>query len=362
MAAPSQRAALDKVLGDIEDTFGKGAIMRLGDKPAEKVPVFSSGALTLDMALGGGIPRGRIVEIFGPESSGKTTLAMHAMASAQKAGGHAALIDAEHAFDPVYASKLGLNLEELVLSQPGSGEEALEIADRLIRSHSVDVIAIDSVAALVPQTEIQGEMGMVQVGAQARLMSQALRKLAASASKTGTSVIFLNQLRNKIGVLYGSPETTSGGNALKFYASCRLDIRRIGTIPDKPAPGEPHMGIRCKVKVVKNKVAPPYRIAEFDIMFGSGISHSGCVVDAAEQAGVVVRKGSWYSFKDQQLGQGRDKTLAALAADPQLCADIEAAVRAHADAIVLPVELSDDPAADEGSPEGLDDEAEVTAR
>ena len=352
------------MLGDIEDTFGKGAIMRLGDKPAEKVPVFSSGALTLDLALGGGIPRGRIVEIFGPESSGKTTLAMHAMASAQKAGGHAALIDAEHAFDPVYAAKLGLNLEELVLSQPGSGEEALEIADRLIRSHSVDVIAIDSVAALVPQTEIQGEMGMVQVGAQARLMSQALRKLAASASKTGTSVIFLNQLRNKIGVLYGSPETTSGGNALKFYASSRLDIRRIGTIPDKPAPGEPHMGIRCKVKVVKNKVAPPYRVAEFDIMFGSGISHTGCVVDAAEAAGVVVRKGSWYSYKDQQLGQGRDKTLAALSADTQLCVDIEAAVRAHSDAVVLPVELSDDPAADEGSAEGLDDglEAEVTAR
>ena len=359
----SQRAALDKVLTDIEDTFGKGAVMRLGDKPTEKVATFSSGSLTLDLALGGGIPRGRIIEIFGPESSGKTTLAMHAMASAQRAGGNAALIDAEHAFDATYGEKMGLNVRDLLLSQPSSGEEALEIADRLCRSHSVDVIAVDSVAALVPQTEIQGEMGMVQVGAQARLMSQALRKLAISASKTGTTVIFLNQLRNKIGVLYGSPETTSGGNALKFYASCRMDIRRIGTIPDKPAAGESHTGIRCKVKVVKNKVAPPYRIAEFDVMFGSGISHAGCVVDAAEQAGIIVRKGSWYSYKDQQLGQGRDKTLAALQADAALCADIEAAVRTQLDSIPVPIEAGDGED-DEGSEEAvlLDEAGEVSAR
>jgi recombination protein RecA len=249
------------------------------------------------------------------------------MASVQAAGGTAALIDAEHAFDQLYASQLGLNTSELVLCQPDSGEMALQVVDELIRSSAVDVIVVDSVAALVPQAEIQGEIGLVQLGGQARLMSSALRKLAASASKSNTTVIFLNQLRSKIGVIYGSPEVTSGGNALKFYASCRMDIRRTGSIPEKPGPGESQVGIRCKVKVVKNKVAPPYRVAEFDILFGSGISQLGCLVDAAEGAGVILRKGAWYSFKEGNLGQGREKTVAALQENKELAKEIEALVR-----------------------------------
>ncbi len=249
------------------------------------------------------------------------------MAAMQKAGGTAALIDAEHAFDQSYAASLGLNCAELVLCQPDSGEMALQVVDELVRSSAVDVIAVDSVAALVPAVEIQGEIGLLQVGAQARLMSQALRKLATSASKANTTIIFLNQLRTKIGVMYGNPEVTSGGNALKFYASCRLDIRRTASIPEKPSPGESQQGIRAKVKVVKNKVAPPYRVAEFDIMFGSGISHAGCLVDAAEAAGIIQRKGAWYSYKDGNLGQGREKTVAALLNDKALAAEVEAAVR-----------------------------------
>ncbi len=323
---------------------------------------FSSGSLTLDMALGGGLPKGRIIEartpvhallvlalstppfadvapqIYGPESSGKTTLALHAMAAMQRKGGTVALIDAEHAFDPVYAASLGLNAREMILTQPDSGEMALEVVDRLVRSSSVDVIAVDSVAALVPQAEIEGEIGLVQVGSQARLMSQALRKLAANANRGQCTIIFLNQLRSKIGVIYGSPEVTSGGNALKFYASVRLDIRKIAQIPDKQA--EAQTGIRCKVKVVKNKVAPPYRVAEFDIMFGSGISHLGCVVDAAEATGVLVRKGSWYSYKETNLGQGREKTMAALAEDPSLAAEVEAAVRASGASVAFSLSLA----------------------
>ena len=270
------------------------------------------------------------------------------MAAVQASGGTAALIDAEHAFDQEYAARLGLNCQELLLCQPDSGEMALQVVDELVRSSAVDVIAVDSVAALVPQSEIQGEIGLVQLGGQARLMSQALRKLAASASKANTTIIFLNQLRSKIGVVYGSPEVTSGGNALKFYASCRMDIRRIAAIPDKPAPGESQTGIRCKVKVVKNKVAPPYRIAEFDIMFGSGISKLGCLVDAAEAAGIIVRKGAWYSFKEANLGQGREKTLQALTESPALAAELEALVRAVGQDSV-PVELVDEGLDEEGS-------------
>jgi recombination protein RecA len=372
-------------LSEIESNFGKGSIMRLGLAPAVKVDTFSTGALTLDLALGGGIPRGRIIEvcfsasaspcaplrgshsttracarsqIYGPESSGKTTLALHCMAAAQAAGGTAALIDAEHAFDQAYAEKLGLKCGDLLLCQPDSGEMALQVVDELVRSSAVDVITVDSVAALVPQSEIQGEIGLVQLGGQARLMSQALRKLAASASKANTTIIFLNQLRSKIGVVYGSPEVTSGGNALKFYASCRMDIRRTGSIPDKPAPGESHTGIRVKVKVVKNKVAPPYRIAEFDIMFGSGISHVGCLVDAAEQSGVLLRKGAWYSYKDANLGQGREKTLAALAENRELAAEIEAAVRALGQQAAA-VELVPADMDEEGTDVGLIDDDEA---
>lgn len=335
-------------MSEIESNFGKGAIMRLGSAPAVAVDTFSSGSLTLDLALGGGIPRGRIIEIYGPESSGKTTLALHAMASVQKSGGTAALIDAEHAFDQAYAQALGLDCANLVLCQPDSGEMALQVVDELVRSSAVDVIAVDSVAALIPQSEIQGEIGMVQLGGQARLMSQALRKLAASASKANTTIIFLNQLRSKIGVVYGSPEVTTGGNALKFYASCRMDIRRIASIPEKPSPGESQVGIRCKVKVVKNKVAPPFRLAEFDILFGSGISHAGCLVDAAEAAGIIVRKGAWYSYGEGNLGQGREKTVAALLADPTLASEIEALVRQKGQA-VAPVELVAEGIDEEGS-------------
>ena len=271
-------------------------------------------------------------QVYGPESSGKTTLALHAMAAMQRAGGTVALIDAEHAFDPVYATSLGLNTRELIMAQPDSGEMALEVVDRLVRSSNMDCIAVDSVAALVPQAEIEGEIGMQQVGMQARLMSQALRKLAPNAAKANCTIIFLNQLRSKIGVMYGSPEVTSGGNALKFYASVRLDIRKISQIPDRAS--EAQTGIRCKVKVVKNKVAPPYRVAEMDIMFGTGISHLGCVVDAAEAAGVLVKRGAWYSFKDGNLGQGREKTIAALQEDAALAAEVEAAVRAAGAAAV----------------------------
>ncbi len=301
----NKQKALDLVLNQIERSFGKGAIMRLGDATRMRVETISSGAMTLDLALGGGLPKGRVIEIYGPESSGKTTLALHAIATVQKNGGIAAFVDAEHALDPAYSKALGVDIENLLVSQPDNGESALEIVDQLVRSAAVDIVVIDSVAALTPRAEIEGEMGETQVGLHARLMSHALRKVAGNIGKSGCTVIFLNQLRQKIGVTYGSNETTTGGNALKFYASVRLDIRRIQTL--KKANEE--FGIRAKVKVAKNKVAPPFRIAEFDIIFGKGISNLGCLVDLAEQTGVVTRKGAWYSYGGENIAQGRDNTL-----------------------------------------------------
>mmetsp|Transcript_43576 Transcript_43576/g.52704 ORF Transcript_43576/g.52704 Transcript_43576/m.52704 type:complete len:441 (+) Transcript_43576:140-1462(+) len=318
--------ALQSVLDSIDASFGKGSIMRMGNTSADhlKVETFSSGSLALDVALGGGFPKGRIVEIYGPESSGKTTLAMHAMAEVQKTGGVAALIDAEHAFDPVYAATLGMDVEKLVVCQPESGEMALEVVDQLVRSSAVDVICVDSVAALVPRAEIEGEIGLVQVGTQARLMSQALRKLTTNAAKCGCGVIFINQLRHKIGVIYGSPEVTSGGNALKFYASVRVDIRRIQTL--KGSDGV-ETGIRVRTKVVKNKVARPYRTAEMDLLFGTGISSVGSILECAETVGVVEKKGSWYSYGTTRLGQGRQKSVEFLAANPDVASEIEKKVQ-----------------------------------
>ncbi len=304
--SPEKEKALNLVLNQIERTFGKGSIMRLGDATRMRVETISSGAITLDLALGGGLPKGRVIEIYGPESSGKTTLALHAVAEVQKNGGVAAFVDAEHALDPTYSAALGVDIANLLVSQPDNGESALEIVDQLVRSSAVDIVVIDSVAALVPRAEIEGEMGDTQVGLQARLMSKALRKIAGNIGRSGCTVIFLNQLRQKIGVTYGSPEVTTGGNALKFYASVRLDIRRIQTLK-KGNEGE--YGIRAKVKVAKNKVAPPFRIAEFDIIFGQGISSLGCLVDLAEQTGVIVRKGAWYSYNGENIGQGRDNTM-----------------------------------------------------
>merc|ERR1719352_622544 len=308
-SAEAKKKALARVLDEIDSNFGAGAIMRLGEAGKAKVATFPSGAMTLDIALGGGLPRGRIVEIYGPESSGKTTLALHAMAEMQKLGGTVAMIDAEHAFDPEYSQRLGLNVDDVIVCQPETGEMALEVVDTLVRSNAVDLIVVDSVAALVPRSEIEGEIGMVQVGAHARLMSQALRKINVNAAKAGTTIIFLNQLRSKVGVIYGSPEVTTGGNALKYYSSVRLDIRRKEVIKGKA--GEDDLGTRVKVKVAKNKVAPPYKVAEFDMLFGKGISSEGCVFDVAESTGVIEKKGSWYSFKGEQLGQGREKSLLA---------------------------------------------------
>lgn len=303
---PDKEKALNLVLNQIERNFGKGAIMRLGDASQMRVETIPSGALTLDLAMGGGFPKGRIIEIYGPESSGKTTVALHAIAEVQKAGGVAAFVDAEHALDPTYSAALGVDIENLLVAQPDHGEAALEITDQLVRSAAVDLIVIDSVAALVPRAEIEGEMGDIQVGLQARLMSKALRKIAGNMGRSGCTVIFLNQLRQKIGISYGSPEVTTGGTALKFYASVRLDIRRIQTLK-KGAQGE--FGIRTKVKVAKNKVAPPFRIAEFDIIFGKGISSLGCMLDLAEQSGIVVRKGAWYSYEGENIAQGRDNAV-----------------------------------------------------
>ena len=286
--------------------------MRLGDASRMRVETFSTGALTLDLALGGGYPKGRVVEVYGPESSGKTTLTLHAIAEVQRRGGVAAFVDAEHALDPVYAAALGVDIENLLVSQPDTGEMALEIVDQLVRSAAVDIVVIDSVAALTPRAEIEGEMGDLAVGSQARLMSQAMRKITGNIGKSGCTVIFLNQLRQKIGVTYGNPETTTGGNALKFYASVRLDIRRIQTLKR----GTEEYGIRAKVKVAKNKVAPPFRIAEFDILFGRGISTVGCLLDLAEETGVVTRKGAWYSYEGDNIGQGRDNTIAWLEQNP----------------------------------------------
>ena len=321
MADSNREKALNLALGTIEKAYGKGSIMRLGDAAARlKVPVTSSGAISLDLALGvGGYPRGRIVEIYGPESSGKTTLTLHAIAECQKNGGIAAFIDAEHALDPSYARKLGVNVDELLVSQPDHGEQALEIADTLVRSGAVDIIVIDSVAALVPRAEIEGEMGDTHVGLQARLMSQALRKLTGNLQKSQATLFFINQIRMKIGVMFGSPETTSGGNALKFYASQRLDIRRIGTIKV----GDTAVGNRCRVKVVKNKLAPPFRLCEFDILFGKGISRTGDVLDLGVEAGIINKSGAWYSYGEERVGQGRDNARTFLEEHPDILAAVE---------------------------------------
>lgn len=321
---PEKLKVLSAVMDKIEKDFGKGAIMKMSSKAVESVPVIPTGSITLDQALGiGGYPKGRVIEIFGPESSGKTTLAIHAIAEAQKAGGIAAFIDAEHAFDSTYAQKLGVDIDELLISQPDNGEQALEIADQLIRSSAIDIVVIDSVAALTPKAEIEGEMGEAKMGLQARLMSQALRKLTASISKTGTVCIFINQLRDKIGVVYGNPETTTGGNALKFYASIRIDIRKASVIKD----GEEQLGARAKVKIVKNKLAPPFRRAEFDIMFGEGISKIGEIIDLGVDKGIIKKSGSWFSYGDQKLGQGRDAVKELLKGNDALREEIETKVR-----------------------------------
>jgi len=318
--------ALQLTMDKIEKSFGKGSIMRLGDKPVDDVAAISSGSIALDLALGiGGYPKGRVIEIYGPESSGKTTLAIHAIAEAQKAGGIAAIIDAEHAFDPGYATKLGVNINELLISQPDNGEQALEIADNLIRSGAIDIIVIDSVAALTPKAEIEGEMGDSKMGLQARLMSQALRKLTANISKTKTCCIFINQLREKIGVMFGNPETTTGGNALKFYASVRLDIRKIGQLKD----GEEVQGNHTRVKVVKNKIAPPFRKAEFDIIFGEGISKIGEIIDLGVELNIVKKSGSWFSYGETKLGQGREGVKALLHDNPELAEEIEKKIIAN---------------------------------
>jgi recombination protein RecA len=316
--------ALQLTLDKLEKTYGKGAIMKLGDSQVDPVEAISTGSLGLDIALGiGGLPKGRVVEIYGPESSGKTTLAIHAIANVQRNGGIAAIIDAEHAFDRFYAEKLGVNTENLLISQPDNGEQALEIADNLIRSGAVDIVVIDSVAALTPKAEIEGEMGDSRMGLQARLMSQALRKLTGTINKTGCCCIFINQLREKIGIMFGNPETTTGGNALKFYATVRLDIRRISQIKD----GDTVTGNRVRVKVIKNKVAPPFRQAEFDIVFGEGISKMGEIIDMGVEKGIIKKAGSWFSYEDTKLGQGRDQVKALLMENPDLSEEIETKIK-----------------------------------
>jgi len=337
--------ALEAALSQIERNFGKGSIMRLGKNPKSlDVETISTGSLGLDIALGiGGLPRGRVVEIYGPESSGKTTLALHCVAEAQKRGGICAFIDAEHALDPIYARKLGLNVDDLLISQPDHGEQALEIADTLVRSGAVDVLVIDSVAALVPRSELEGEMGESQPGLQARLMSQALRKLTASINRSNTMVIFINQMRMKIGVMYGSPETTTGGNALKFYASIRLDIRRIGSIKER----DETVGNQTRVKVVKNKLAPPFKQVEFDIMYGEGISKMGEIIDLGVKAGVVEKSGAWFSYDSQRIGQGRENAKAFLRNNPDIAGRIEAAIRQNAGLIAEQILAGDSEAAAE---------------
>ena len=323
LAQEGKLKALQAAMSKIEKDFGKGSIMKLGDEQVENVEVIPTGSIGLDAALGvGGYPKGRIIEIYGPESSGKTTLAIHAIAESQKAGGIAAFIDAEHAFDRFYAAKLGVDVDNLWISQPDNGEQALEIADQLIRSSAIDIIVIDSVAALTPKAEIEGDMGDNKVGLQARLMSQALRKLTSSISKTNTTCIFINQLREKIGVMFGNPETTTGGNALKFYASVRMDIRRVTTLKD----GDTPIGNQVRVKVVKNKVAPPFRKAEFEISFGEGINHIAELVDLGTELGILKKSGSWYSYDDAKIGQGRDAVKRMLADNPELCEEIEAKI------------------------------------
>ncbi len=317
--SPDKEKAIETAMGQIERQFGKGSIMKLGSKAIVDVPVIPTGSLALDKALGvGGLPRGRVIEIFGPESSGKTTLALHAVAGAQKQGGIAAFIDAEHALDTAYAKKLGVNCDELLVAQPDTGEQALEISDMLVRSGAIDVLVIDSVAALVPKAEIEGEMGDVHMGLQARLMSQALRKLAGTISKTMTAVIFINQIRMKIGVVFGNPETTTGGNALKFYSSVRLDIRRIGSIKE----GQEVVGNRTRVRVVKNKIAPPFKEAEFDIMYGEGISCTGDLLDMGAETNIIDKSGSWYSYGGERIGQGRENVKKFLKENPDIYNDL----------------------------------------
>ena len=352
-ASMDKSKALDAALSQIERNFGKGSIMKLGkkDKGALDIEVESTGSLGLDIALGvGGLPRGRVVEIYGPESSGKTTLALHTVAEAQKKGGICAFIDAEHALDPIYARKLGVNVDDLLISQPDHGEQALEIADTLVRSGAVDVLVVDSVAALVPRSELEGEMGESQPGLQARLMSQALRKLTASINKSHTMVIFINQIRMKIGVMYGSPETTTGGNALKFYASVRLDIRRIGAIKER----DEVVGNQTRVKVVKNKLAPPFKMVEFDIMYGEGVSKMGELVDLGVKAGVVEKSGAWFSYDSQRIGQGRENAKTFLKANPDVAAKIEAQVRASSG--IIADKIAEGPAEDD---DGDDEAAEA---
>ena len=348
-----RKKALEAALGQIERNYGKGSVMKLGDpENIVEIGAIPTGSLGLDIALGiGGLPQGRIIEIYGPESSGKTTLALHTVAEAQKNGGICAFIDAEHALDPIYAGKLGVDVEELLISQPDNGEQALEIADTLVRSGAIDVLVVDSVAALTPRAELEGDMGDSLPGLQARLMSQALRKLTASISKSNTMVIFINQIRMKIGVMFGSPETTTGGNALKFYSSCRLDIRRIGAIKDR----EEVVGNQTRVKVVKNKVAPPFRVVEFDIMYGEGISKTGELIDLGVKAEVVDKSGSWYSYGDQRIGQGKENARQFLKDNPDIAAEIEDKVRADAGLVdVEPLKPEDD--YDAGD-DGLDEAA-----
>lgn len=335
-----RRAALENALRQIEKQFGKGSIMKLGESAHMQVETVSSGSLALDLALGiGGFPRGRIIEIYGPESSGKTTVALHAIAEVQKTGGTAAFIDAEHALDPLYAGKLGINIDELLLSQPDTGEQALEIAEALVRSGAVDIIVIDSVAALVPKAEIEGEMGDSHVGLQARLMSQALRKLSGAINKSKTIAIFINQLREKVGVMFGNPETTPGGRALKFYSSVRLDVRRVETIKQ----GNDMVGNRTRIKVVKNKVAPPFKQADIDIMYGEGISREGSIIDIGTEMDVVQKSGAWYSFNNDRLGQGRENAKQFLKENPQLAELIEKKIRENSNLIVaIPPDVQED--------------------
>ena len=327
MNTEDRKKALDAALGQIERSYGKGSVMRLGDDNAVEIEAISTGSLGLDIALGiGGVPRGRVVEIYGPESSGKTTLALHITAEAQKVGGTCAFVDAEHALDPTYARKLGVNLDDLLISQPDTGEQALEIADTLVRSGALDVLVVDSVAALVPRAELEGEMGDSLPGLHARLMSQALRKLTGSISKSKTTVIFINQIRHKIGVMFGSPETTTGGNALKFYASVRLDIRRIGAIKDR----DEVVGNQTRVKVVKNKLAPPFKVIEFDIMYGEGVSKMGEILDLGVQAGIVDKSGAWFSYGSERIGQGRENAKTFFRENPDMTREIENKIRENA--------------------------------
>jgi len=335
-----KQKALDAALAQIDRAFGKGSAMRLGSREAIEIETISTGSLGLDIALGiGGLPRGRVVEVYGPESSGKTTLALHAVAEAQKAGGVAAFIDAEHALDPIYARKLGVDVDNLIVSQPDTGEQALEITDTLVRSNAVDILVIDSVAALVPRAEIEGEMGDSHVGLQARLMSQSLRKLTGSISKSKCLVIFINQLRMKIGVMYGNPETTTGGNALKFYASVRLDIRRTGQIKDR----DEIIGNTTRVKVVKNKLAPPFKQVEFDIMYGQGVSKLGEILDLGAKAGIVEKSGSWFSYDSIRIGQGRENAKSFLRENPEMADKIERAIRGHTDQVADALMVGPDP-------------------